>query len=413
MLRTMMPLLIFTLANASVLRDSCDAREAGGCASIPSAATEAASLMEYRNLGRSGLLVSRLSFGAWITFGSFTDDEAYNLMRLCVDAGINFFDNAEAYNDGLAEEVMGRALKRLEREYPLPRSRIVVTTKIFFGTERGDDKPGRWIPNSKGLSRKHIVEGLAASLKRLQVGYVDVVYAHRADPHTPMEEIVRAFNHVIDKGMAFYWCTSEWSAAELSEAYAVADRLGLVGPICEQPQYSMLQRQRFEGEYRSLYETRGLGTTIWSALSSGVLTGKYNAGIPADSRLARSDSSWILKQFRSGGRHKEIGGWDEIIKRVAALAPIAASINCTMAQLALGWCLKNDDVTTVILGATKLSQLEDNFGALKCATNIDPTVLSAIEAVLDNAPPVDASLIVSLASKNAAVDWNPNPSLKA
>lgn len=265
----MLSVILLAVAHASVLRDSCDARDDGGCASIPGSATEAASLMEYRQLGRSGLLVSRLSYGAWITFSSFTDTEAYHLMRLCVDAGINFFDNAEAYNDGLAEEVMGRALKRLEIEYPLPRSRVVVTTKIFFGTDRGNDKPGRWVPNSKGLSRKHIMEGLAASLRRLQVDYVDVVFAHRPDPHTPMEEVVRAFNHVIDRGLAFYWCTSEWSAAELKEAYAVADRLNLVGPVCEQPQYSMLQRQRFEGEYRELYDTRGLGTTIWSSLSSG------------------------------------------------------------------------------------------------------------------------------------------------
>ena len=397
--------LLLSVAHASVLRDSCDARTGGGCASIPASASEAASLMEYRQLGHSGLLVSRLSYGAWITFASFSDDEAYNLMRLCVDAGINFFDNAEAYNDGLAEEVMGRALKRLEVEYPLPRSRIVVTTKIFFGTDRGSDKPGRWIPNSKGLSRKHIVEGLTASLHRLQVDYVDVVFAHRPDPHTPMEEIVRAFNHVIDQGMAFYWCTSEWSAAELTEAYAVADRLNLVGPVCEQPQYSMLQRQRFEGEYRELYDTRGLGTTIWSSLSSGVLTGKYNEGIPEGSRLARSDSSWILTQFRSGGRHKEVGGWDEIIKRVASLAPIAKSIECTMAQLAIGWCLKNEDVTTVILGATKLSQLEDNFGALKCATRMGASVMDQIEAVLDNAPVVGAPIPIP----DTPVDWNPNP----
>lgn len=403
-------LLLFTLTSlvsdvafGSVLRDTCNDNAVNECRQIPRFATDAARLMEYRNLGRSGLLVSRLSFGAWITFGNFSDDHAYELMRLCLDAGINFFDNAEAYHDGLAEEVMGRALKRLESEYPLPRSRLVLSTKIFFGTERGSSRPGRWVPNSIGLSRKHIIEGLSASLVRLQVDYVDVVFAHRPDSRTPMEEVVRGFNFVIDKGMALYWCTSEWSAEQIEDAWHIADRLGLVGPVCEQPQYSMLHRRRFESEYLPLYQHRGMGTTIWSSLSSGVLTGKYNDGIPPDSRLAQTDASYILNQFKNGKRHADIGGWSEIIRRVSALSPIAESINCTMAQLAIAWCLRNHDVTTVILGATKQSQLADNFGALSCATRLDNNVLHSIEEVLKNAP------VAGQTGQEPTIDWNPNP----
>jgi len=382
------------------------ARPLGGCepghecSAVPviPAALNASRRMEYRYLGRSGLLVSRLSYGAWITFGGAVDeDRAFKIMKLCLDAGINMFDNAEAYNDGLAEVVMGQALKRLEKEYPLPRSHVVITTKIFFGTARGSKKPNsRWVPNTKGLSRKHVVEGLKASLKRLQLSYVDVVFAHRPDMHTPMEEIVRAFTHVIDQGMAFYWCTSEWSAEQIQQAIMVANHRGLIAPVCEQPQYNMLHRERFEVEYAPLYSAYDYGTTIWSSLSSGVLTGKYNDGIPEGSRLSLESAAYILRGFKDATRHTGLG-WDAILDRVRRLQPVADRLQCTMAQLAVAWVLKNERVTTVILGATKLHQLEDSFGSLAVVERLDTATMAEIDSILANAP--------------AGVrDWNPNPS---
>jgi voltage-dependent potassium channel beta subunit len=362
-------------------------------------AAAAAARMPYARLGRSGLLVSRLSYGAWITFGTTVDEKkAYEILKLCLDAGINFFDNAEAYGSGIAEEVMGRALKRLEKEYPLPRSHYVLTTKIFFGTSRGKER-SRWVPNQKGLSRKHVIEGTMASLARLQVDYVDVVFAHRPDEHTPMEEVVRAFNHVIERGFAFYWCTSEWSAEQIRHAIMIADKLGLIAPICEQPQYNMLHRDRMEREYSSLFRDTGYGTTIWSALSSGLLTGKYNDGIPPSSRLSQASAEYILRAFKDGSRHREIsGGWDAILDRVRKLRPIADRLECTMAQLAIAWVLKNEHVTTVILGATKQSQIEDNLGSLNCLARIDGKVLAEIDTIMGNKP-------------NPTKDWNANPSL--
>ena len=370
------------------------------CTVTSPAASESASLMTYKRLGNSGLLVSRLSYGAWITFGEQIDDDAaYNIMKLCLDAGINLFDNAEAYNAGLAEEVMGRVFKRLEVDYPIQRSDYVVTTKIFFGTARGHGKHKdrtRWIPNQRGLSRKHIIEGTKASLKRLQMEYVDVVYAHRFDPHTPMEEIVRAFNWIIDQGMAFYWCTSEWSSEQITRAMEVANRLKLIGPICEQPQYNMLHRQRFETEYQPLYNNYNYGTTIWSSLSSGILTGKYNNGIPADSRLGLESADYILKAFLDGSRHKGLS-MDDMLAKVQLLGAVAKRLGCTMAQLAIGWTLKNEHVTSVILGATKISQLEDNFGALRVAQDLlSQEVMEEIEIILGNKP-------------SSIQDWNPNP----
>ena len=364
-------------------------------------ASTASKQMEYRNLGNSGLLVSRLSYGAWITFGEQVDDDAaYDIMRLCLDAGINFFDNAEAYNAGLAEEVMGRVFKRLEVDYPIPRSHYVVTTKIFFGTARGHGKNrdrNRWIPNQRGLSRKHIIEGTKASLKRLQMDYVDVVYAHRYDPHTPMEEIVRSFNWLIDQGMAFYWCTSEWSSEEITHAMEVANRLNLIGPICEQPQYNMLHRQRFEGEYKNLYDRYNYGTTIWSSLSSGILTGKYNDGIPEGSRLSLESANYILKAFQDGSRHRGLS-FEDVLNKVKEISQVAKRLGCTMAQLAVAWCLKNDHVTSVILGATKLGQLKDTFGALQVKNEmLTDQVMKEIEIILGNKIFEDK-------------DWNPNPS---
>lgn len=378
---------------------ACTLHESGStCTVVSEAAARANQIMPYVNLGRSGLLVSRLSYGAWISFGTTVDEEkAFNIMKLCLDAGINFFDNAEAYGSGVAEEIMGRALKRLEKEYPIPRSHFVLTTKIFFGTSRGVSRK-RWVANQRGLSRKHIIEGTLASLARLQVDYVDVVFAHRPDDHTPMEEIVRGFNYLIDHGLAFYWCTSEWSAQQIRHAINVAERLRLVAPICEQPQYNMLHRHRMEVEYVPLFQDTGMGTTIWSALSSGILTGKYNDGIPEGSRLSQENAGYILRAFKEGTRHQEIGGWDEILERVKKLKPISERIGCTMPQLAIAWVLKNKDATTVILGATKISQIEDNLGALDCLKMLDLATMREIDDAIGNKPA-------------PAKDWNPNPSV--
>ena len=390
---------------------ACTLSDVGQVCTVDSpAAADAAKRMEYRRLGRSGLLVSRLSFGAWITFGEQVDeDRAYEIMKLCLDAGINLFDNAEAYNAGLAERVMGKAFKRLESEYPLPREHYVVTTKIFFGTARGHGPTAnrnRWVPNQRGLSRKHIIEGTRASLRRLQMDYVDVIYAHRPDVHTPMEEIVRGFNHVIEQGQAFYWCTSEWSAKQIEEAMNVAARLSLIPPICEQPQYNMLHRTRFEQEYKPLYEKYDYGTTIWSSLSSGVLTGKYNKGIPEGSRLSLKSANYILKQFQDGARHTGLT-FDDVLDKVRSLSSIAEQLKCTMAQLAVAWCLKNDRVTSVILGATKTYQLEDNFGALRVYDQLlldeNKNIMNDIEKILDNRPG---------GNEEKVYDWNVNPSLK-
>jgi len=330
--------------------------------------------MKYRPMGRTGLLVSELSFGAWITFGAqIGEDTVTDMMRVAYEHGVNFFDNAETYASGMAETLMGRALKRLD----WPRHTYVVSTKIFWGW-------GGSTPNSVGLSRKHIVEGTRAALERLQLDYVDIVFAHRPDPHTPMEETVRAFNWILDQGWAFYWGTSEWSAEQIRHAQAVADRLGLVPPVVEQPQYNMLHRERVEVEYAPLYaDSPGLGTTIWSPLASGVLTGKYNQGIPEGSRLALSQYSWLRDALMKGERH---GAWDTVLAKLQALGAIAADIGCTQAQLAIAWCLKNPNVSTVILGASRVEQLEENLAALDVVDKLGGEVMARIDEVMRNAP---------------------------
>ena len=336
--------------------------------------------MVYQNLGNTGLMVSRLSYGAWITFGNQIDvEQAYGIMKFCIERGINFFDNAEAYANGLAETMMGKVLQKVFKNMPhVTREDLVITTKIFFGVKRPS-----YHPNRVGLSRKHVVEGLKQSLKRLQLDFVDVVFAHRWDPHTPMEEIVRAFNHVIDKGLAHYWCTSEWSAANIEEAYGVAKRLNLIPPACEQPQYNLLHRERFEVEYSAIYDKYGLGTTVWSALASGVLTGKYNNGIPENSRLALASLSSFKHQFLSGERH---GPWEEIIRRVRALQGLGDEIGCTLPQLSIAWVLKNPHVTTVIMGGTKIYQLKENLASLICEKKLTPALLAKLESIMATKP---------------------------
>ena len=323
--------------------------------------------MKYNYLGNSGLKVSALSFGAWVTFGEqIGEDVATELMKTAYEHGVNFFDNAEEYGSGKAETVMGNVIKKLG----WTRSDVVVSTKIFWG---GDG------PNDLGLSRKHIVEGTRASLKRLQLDYVDLIFCHRPDPNTPVEETVRAMNFLIDHGLAFYWGTSEWSAEQLRQAFEVARREHLVGPVMEQPQYNMFHRRRVESEYRPLYRDYKLGLTTWSPLASGLLTGKYNDGVPAGSRLNVEGYEWLKEGLKTEeGRAR--------LEKVQKLAQVADDLGCTTAQLALAWCLKNPDVSTVITGASKPEQIEQNMQALDVADRLEPKVIERTEMILDNKP---------------------------
>lgn len=323
--------------------------------------------MEYRYLGKSGLKVSTLSFGTWVTFGSQVDiDEAVKLMTMAYDAGVNFFDNAEAYNAGDAETIMGKVIKKTGWK----QKDLVLSTKIFWGGEG---------PNERGLSRKHIIEGLDASLQRMELEYVDLVFAHRPDIHTPIEETVRAFNHVINQGKAFYWGTSEWSAQQIMEAYSIARQENLIPPLMEQPQYNMFHRDRVEVEYHRLYSEIGLGTTIWSPLASGLLTGKYNEGIPSDSRGSLEGYEWLRSRFTDQNAQEQI-------QKVILLAELAQDLGCTTAQLALAWCARNPNVSTVITGASRASQVEENMKSLQVLEQLTPDVMERIETILDNKP---------------------------
>ncbi len=323
--------------------------------------------MEYRHLGTSGLQVSTLSFGAWVTFGQqFGEDIAYECMKAAYDAGCNFFDNAEVYASGQAETLMGQAIKRAGWK----RSDLVVSTKIFWG---GDG------PNDTGLSRKHIVEGTNAALARLQLDYVDLIFCHRPDIRTPIEETVRAMNFIVDQGKAFYWGTSEWSAAQIMEAYQIARREHLIPPTMEQPQYNMFERAKVEKEYARLYREIGLGTTIWSPLASGILTGKYGDGIPGGTRVTLPGYEWLKEIVESPEGQARIA-------KTRDLAPIAAELGCTLAQLAIAWCAKNPNVSTVITGASRPEQVVDNMQSLAVVAKLTPEVMERIEQVLQNKP---------------------------
>ncbi len=323
--------------------------------------------MLYRYLGNSGLQVSALSLGAWVTYGGQVGEKiATECMGAAYEAGVNFFDNAETYADGEAEVVMGNVIKK----FGWKRSDLVLSTKIFWG--------GKGV-NDRGLSRKHIVEGTRAALARFQQEYVDLIYCHRPDPDTPIEETVRAMNWVIEQGWAYYWGTSEWSADQIMEAFQVAKRLNLIPPTMEQPQYSMLHRDRVEEEYSRLYKECGLGTTVWSPLASGLLTGKYDEGIPEGSRLSLENLSFLKDNYESDKGQVAL-------EKVRKLKPIAEKLGCTRAQLALAWCLKNPNVSSVITGASRASQVEDNMGALVVADELSPAVMQSIEDILDNKP---------------------------
>jgi len=320
--------------------------------------------MPYRRLGSSGLKVSALSFGAWVTFGKqIGDDTARQLMHTAYDAGINFFDNAEAYAEGRAEIVMGDILKKSGWR----RSSYLVSSKVFFGAE-GDR------PNEDGLSRKHVVEACHAALRRLQVDYLDLYFCHRPDPDTPIEETVRAMHDLVAQGKVLYWGTSEWNAAQLTEAYAMCDRLGLYPPQMEQPQYNLFHRSRVEQELAPLCRQRGLGTTIWSPLGSGLLTGKYNDGIPAGARLEVPGLEWLRANVTGPD-------WPARLAAIKKLSAVAAELETTLPRLALAWCLKNPLVSTVILGASKVAQLQENLGALDVVGRLTPEIVQRIETI--------------------------------
>ncbi len=320
--------------------------------------------MKYRHLGKAGIKLSALSLGAWVTYGGQVGQEiAEKCMSAAYDAGVNFFDNAEAYASGNAEIVMGNVIKKLAWR----REDLVISTKIFWGGKG---------PNDRGLSHKHIIEGVNNALRRLQMDYVDLVFCHRPDPETPIEETVRAMDVVIKQGKAFYWGTSEWSAGEILKADGIARQYGLTPPSMEQPQYNMFHRDIFEIEYDSIFKQLGYGTTIWSPLASGVLSGKYANGIPADSRAALPGFDWLQERQITGER----------IEKVKHLSVIASDLGCTMPQLALAWCLKNPNVSTVITGASRPEQVVENMKAIDVEDKLTPEIMEKIELVLGNKP---------------------------
>jgi voltage-dependent potassium channel beta subunit len=317
--------------------------------------------MEYRHLGKAGVKVSELSLGAWVTYGhQFGVNEAKTIMAAAYDAGVNFFDNAEAYASGEAEIIMGKALKELG----WARKDYLVSTKIFWGGEG---------PNDRGLSYKHIIEGTHNALKRLQLEYVDLVFAHRPDPETPIEETVFAFNQIIREGKAFYWGTSEWSAAEVMRATDFARRNSLRPPSMEQVEYNLLHRRRFEVEFAPLYKELGYGTTTFSPLSGGLLTGKYNQGqIPAGSRADLKDFDWMKKHVQNEAK----------LAITRQLAQVADDLGVSLAQMSLAWLLKNPNVSTVITGASKVSQVEENMKAVEIKDQLTDDVMARIDEII-------------------------------
>ena len=320
--------------------------------------------MLYRRLGRTGLQISALSFGAWVTFGSQVgDDTARELLHTAYAGGVNFFDNAEGYADGQAEIVMGRILKNSG----WPRASYLVSSKVFFG----DAYKG---PNGRGLSRKHVIEACHAALARLQLDYLDLYFCHRPDPDTPVGETCRAMHDLVAQGKVLYWGTSEWGATELTAAREFCARHGLHAPVMEQAQYNLFHRRRIEEEYAPFYESEpGLGTTTWSPLATGLLTGKYNAGVPADSRLAVKGLEWLRDRVTEAQKNK--------LALVPALAGLARELDTTLPRLAVAWCLANPRVSSVILGASKPAQIQENLGALEVLPRLTPAFLARLDAL--------------------------------
>jgi len=320
--------------------------------------------MEYRRMGKSGLKLSALSFGSWVTFGSqIQDDTSERLMQMAYENGINFFDNAEAYASGKSEEVMGAILKKMNWN----RSTFVVSSKVFWGGDK---------PNQKGLMRKHVVEACHAALNRLQVEYLDLFYCHRPDEETPIAETVWTMHNLIQQGKILYWGTSEWNAQQITEAHLVAEKYNLIGPSVEQPQYNLLERRKLEKEYLPLFENYGMGTTIWSPLASGVLTGKYLNGIPKGSRMEIESLSWIKDKVWS----------PENQEKVKQLNSLAQELDVSLTNLSIAWCLKNPNVSSIILGATKTNQLEENLKSLDVLSLLTEEVMANIEDIMKNKP---------------------------
>jgi voltage-dependent potassium channel beta subunit len=324
--------------------------------------------MNYRRLGKAGVKVSELSLGSWVTFGDqVSDDVAEALMIKAYDSGINFFDNAEGYASGRSELVMGKILNKLNWS----RDTWLVSSKVFFGSAKHPQKP-----NQNGLSRKHVFEACHAALKRLQVDYLDLFFCHRPDPETPIEETVRVMSDLIAQGKVLYWGTSVWSAQEIMEAHAVARQYNLVPPTMEQPYYNVFQRERIEVDYAQLYEKVGLGTTIWSPLASGLLTGKYNDGFSKDARLNLDRYGWL----------RDLVLKPERLEKVRNFGKLAAELGLSQSVLAIAWCLKNPNVSTVILGASKVAQLEENLKASEAAAKLTPDILEKIDEILGSKP---------------------------
>ncbi len=318
--------------------------------------------MQYRRLGRAGIKVSVLSLGSWVTFHTQADvDSAVQMMKAAYDAGVNFFDNAEVYAGGRSEEVMGKALKELGWR----RGSYLVSTKLFWGLHNG--------PNERNtLNRKRLLEGIDGSLKRFGMDYVDIVYCHRADPNTPIEETARAMQDIVQSGRAIYWGVSEWSADEIRAAWNVCDKYGWHKPITEQPQYNLFHRDRVEKEYARLYEDIGLGTTIWSPLASGLLTGKYQKGIPADSRGALKGYEWLRDRLTDKER----------LAIVDKLGQLAKELDCSLAQFAIAWCAKNPNVSTVITGASRVEQVHENMKALEVLPKLTEDVMKRVDEIM-------------------------------
>ncbi len=324
--------------------------------------------MEYRRMGKSGLKLSVLSFGSWVTFHKQIDDSiADELIGIAYDNGVNFFDNAEVYALGESEHMMGRVLKKKSWD----RTSYTVSSKVFFGWRGKENKP-----NQTGLSRKHIVEACHEALQRLQVEYLDIYFCHRPDKNVAIEEVVMAMNHLMQQGKILYWGTSEWSGVEIMEAHRVAREYKLIGPSVEQPQYNLLERSKIENEFLMIYKTVGLGTTIWSPLASGLLSGKYNEGIPEGSRFALEGFSWLKDRWVV----------EDKLNRVRQLTGFAKELDTSVAILSVAWTIKNPNVTTAILGATKKEQLVENLKALDMLPKLTPEVMQKIEDIMQTKP---------------------------
>ncbi|UJR38140.1 hypothetical protein I4U23_030818 [Adineta vaga] len=329
-------------------------------------------IVSYRNLGRNGLRVSQLGLGTWVTFGGqISDDVAEELVTIAYDSGINLFDTAEVYAAGKAEITLGKVLKKKNWR----RSSYIVSTKLFWGGKAETEK---------GLSRKHIIEGLRASLERLQLNYVDIVFANKPDTSVPMEEIVRAFTQVINDNLCFYWGTSRWSPMEIMEAYSVARQFNLIPPICEQAEYHLFQRDKVEVHLPEIYHKIGIGTMTWSPLACGLLSGKYDDGVPLHSRAALKGYGWLKEKIlNEEGRKQQT--------KLRELAILATKFDCTLAQLAIAWCLKNDNVHCVLLGASSVEQLYENLNSLQIVSKLTPPIMADIDRILGNKPTVRIS----------------------